>query len=455
MQQRYYEWFRRTYRMQEAMRREPEDLSSPKYRRMMRDLAHIYMVQADVRQVNELATQITSHTEGLWKTAIGWKDALLLAEIGVLNLFMGIEPLWQKRCFMFLEEMVAGVQRCGGLPGQLRVLVKSAQLLSMLCHNDAGTEAEALLKDIKQQCESGFTRIGTLHAPIFRRILEVRFLMIRAHYVEADGIIGEVLKIIEAGNLHTAMPVELTKVYLWKQRMELLEKEQLLCDALQAHKVYTAIADKLSNDRKHAYTAFLQHLYDTKAQEQRIFSLKKETRRLSEQADTDALTGLGNRQALIRKTESFVHERRSEAVAVAAIMADIDYFKAYNDYYGHLQGDVILREIGRIMQDYQEQGWQVFRYGGEEFLLVRKGTSEAVAHGVAENVLAALRMHPIPHGASPENIILMSLGAASRVCSSAEDVRTLIREADDALYRAKKRGRGCCVCFSAKEGAGG
>ncbi|MDY6295904.1 MAG: hypothetical protein SPL45_06340 [Schwartzia succinivorans] len=106
MQQRYYEWFRRTYRMQDAMRREAGETVSMKYRRMVCELARIYLVQGDVRQVNELAAQFYRKIAGAWDENVDWDVAVMFAEISAVNRYLGSEPEWQKSCLRQLEKMV-------------------------------------------------------------------------------------------------------------------------------------------------------------------------------------------------------------------------------------------------------------------------------------------------------------------------------------------------------------
>ena len=452
MQRRYYAWFRRTYRMQEAMRNETADYTSRKYRRMVGDLARIYVVQGDIRQVNELMSQFFGQIEDTWDGTICCHSALLLVEIGVINLFLGHEPNWQKRCFKDLREMYGDKDTGAGAAGQIAVLMKCAKLLSLFYNEPYRADADILFEEIKKACLEKFTHLGLFNSKILCLLIEARYLCLQGEYGEAVKRVDTVLELLDDPDVKTFIYPMRFRVELWKQKMELFEKQHKFRESLLAHKEFIRLHDRLAGARNRAYMAFLQNMYDGNAQERSILSLKKQNRRPSEQSDLDALTGLGNRKALLRTSEQIFENNNHESMPLACIMADVDFFKAYNDHYGHLQGDVILSSVGRVLRDYRAEGWQVFRYGGEEFLLLRPGADETDARSTAEDILDSLRHRAIPHKANPVNPFLtMSLGVASCDCGLSGDVNSLIRDADEALYLAKERGRACCVSFSEKE----
>lgn len=450
MQQRYYEWFRRTYRMQDAMRREAGETVSMKYRRMVCELARIYLVQGDVRQVNELAAQFYRKIAGAWDENVDWDVAVMFAEISAVNRYLGSEPEWQKSCLRQLEKMVPDGRRKKGPAGEFSALIEVIRFLFMLSCGEHGREAELLLEDIRKECSSR-VNLGVLHADVLFRLLEMRLYIEKEMYQEAEASLDAALFLLNTVAGSRNYPPRL-RLLLYRRKMTLLEKQNKLYAALQAHKDYTALYAHLSRERERAYTAFLQDLYDVKEQERNILKLRMKNRRLSEQANVDALTGLGNRKALMRTSFQMLGKTAEGPVSLACIMADLDFFKAYNDHYGHLQGDSILSSVGQVLRDFRKKGWQVFRYGGEEFLLLRRDADEADAKKAAENILSSLRHRAIPHKMSTvDEYVTMSMGVASSRCHLSEDIRRLIREADEALYSAKARGRACCVCFSEME----
>jgi two-component system chemotaxis response regulator CheY len=158
---------------------------------------------------------------------------------------------------------------------------------------------------------------------------------------------------------------------------------------------------------------------------------------------TDSLTNLGNRRRmeedLLKVHARALRSRQSYCVT----MFDIDYFKFFNDHYGHPAGDEALRQVARCLNRVVRAGESVYRYGGEEFLLVMPncGTADAVA--AAERVLHTVNLMAMPHEARPASppIITLSAGVACHVPDSEWTIHDLIERADQALYAAKLSGR--------------
>ena len=166
-------------------------------------------------------------------------------------------------------------------------------------------------------------------------------------------------------------------------------------------------------------------------------------RRLEVLAGQDGLTGLPNRR-IFDGTLSSEHRRaRREKQSLALVMIDVDWFKPYNDRYGHPAGDDCLKQIGRIISDaIRRAGDIVARYGGEEFVVILANTDEFGAAVVGERIRQAISLAAIPHDASPNRIVTISLGVASLAHDACEGTpETLLHEADRALYRAKSQGR--------------
>ncbi len=157
----------------------------------------------------------------------------------------------------------------------------------------------------------------------------------------------------------------------------------------------------------------------------------------------DGLTQVANR----RRLEQSLHKEwrrmgRSQS-PLSVILADIDFFKGFNDHYGHQAGDDCLRLVARILtRAAQRPGDLVARYGGEEFMILLPGTNVQGAETVAETVRQMLHSRRIPHTASQvDKIVTMSLGVASCIPSSEITPKQLVKQADDALYQAKQQGR--------------
>ena len=156
---------------------------------------------------------------------------------------------------------------------------------------------------------------------------------------------------------------------------------------------------------------------------------------------TDDLTGIYNHRFFIEQLTLEVERQKRYDTPLSLLMIDIDYFKNYNDTNGHLAGDQALRAISKLIQQGVRQTDIVARYGGEEFsaILINAGREKALE--IAERVRRNVAETRFPNEkAQPNKDVTVSVGVAT-FSSSVSTLTDLIREADHALYRAKKRGR--------------
>jgi diguanylate cyclase (GGDEF)-like protein len=158
-------------------------------------------------------------------------------------------------------------------------------------------------------------------------------------------------------------------------------------------------------------------------------------------AQTDGLTGVGNRRALDETLLREIGRAARRRTTVAVVMLDVDHFKLFNDRYGHLAGDECLRRVaGAVAGAALRAGDFVGRYGGEEFCLILPDTDSQGALHIAEQVRAAVEALAIP-SARDGAPVTVSLGVAARHVDSGMSHEALLAEADGALYLAKKAGR--------------
>ncbi len=182
----------------------------------------------------------------------------------------------------------------------------------------------------------------------------------------------------------------------------------------------------------------IRDLYKEKMKE--IEVMKEEALLLSY---TDDLTGIYNHRFFIQQLTLEVERQKRYASPLSLLMIDIDYFKHYNDTNGHLAGDQVLKAIAVLIQRGVRQTDIVARYGGEEFSAILINAGRGKAFEIAERVRRNVADTRIPNeGAQPNKNLTVSIGVAT-FSSSISTLTDLIREADHALYRAKKAGRNC------------
>jgi len=166
--------------------------------------------------------------------------------------------------------------------------------------------------------------------------------------------------------------------------------------------------------------------------------MKDEVERLSY---TDELTGICNRRFFIQLLTLEVERQKRYPYPVSLLMIDIDYFKHYNDTNGHLDGDQILKAIAILIERGVRQTDIVARFGGEEFAAILINASPKDALDIAERVRRNVAETPFPNGrAQPNGRLTVSIGVAT-FSPSFTTPDDFIREADNALYRAKRAGR--------------
>jgi len=180
----------------------------------------------------------------------------------------------------------------------------------------------------------------------------------------------------------------------------------------------------------------MRDLYKEKLKE--IDKMKEEALILSY---TDDVTGMYNHRFFIHQLTMEVDRQKRYPSPLSLLMIDIDYFKNYNDANGHLAGDQVLKAISLIIQNAVRQTDVVARYGGEEFCAILINTNKEGALAIAERVRRNVAETSFPNEkVQPNGDLTVSVGVAT-FSSTISTVTDLIREADNALYRAKRAGR--------------
>jgi len=185
---------------------------------------------------------------------------------------------------------------------------------------------------------------------------------------------------------------------------------------------------------------FMFDISERKRVEDKILQLQKELEALSYR---DALTGIANRRMFDRILDVEWGQARALGEPLSLVIVDIDFFKQYNDRYGHPQGDACLKEVARVLDRAAARTRDLCaRLGGEEFALVLPATDEAAALAVAQRCASRLARAALPHAASSvAAVVTCSMGVATIVPGSQDAPRLFIDLADTRLYRAKAAGR--------------
>ena len=176
---------------------------------------------------------------------------------------------------------------------------------------------------------------------------------------------------------------------------------------------------------------------------------RRKTLSMEQHAKFDALTQVPNRREFQTRAEQEWRRLLDEGGGFCALLLiDIDFFKAYNDTYGHLAGDTCLKRVASALRS-NARGYEDFiaRYGGEEFVLLLPGVAKEAANQIGERLRNAVSDEKIEHKGSSigSGQVTVSIGGVSAFVHPDETPGDLIRLADDCLYRAKAAGRNVVI----------
>ncbi|WP_409275282.1 PAS domain S-box protein [Neobacillus sp. SCS-31] len=202
------------------------------------------------------------------------------------------------------------------------------------------------------------------------------------------------------------------------------------------------VAKVLLNE-KGEIDSFLAISRDATERKEKEKSLETANDFLKVLSSLDGLTGISNRRYFEEILEKEWERNKANETPLSAIMLDIDCFKLYNDTFGHLAGDDCLKQVASVIRDALKRPRDLAaRYGGEEFIILLPETDKAGALLIAETIRESIRKQEIPHTSSEiDSYITISAGYATIVPDAQFEPKDLIREADIALYQAKRNGK--------------
>ena len=189
-----------------------------------------------------------------------------------------------------------------------------------------------------------------------------------------------------------------------------------------------------------ALVGFMFDITERKKSEEKLLALQQELEDLSFR---DGLTGVNNRRKFDAVLQREWQEARRNVQPLSLLLFDVDFFKNYNDHYGHVEGDECLKRVAQALAGATHRPADFLaRYGGEEFVLLLPASDAPAARAVAERCRQAVFKAQIPHAASSVGQLLtVSIGAGTLVPAERDDPVRFLDEVDRRLYRAKHLGR--------------
>ena len=268
--------------------------------------------------------------------------------------------------------------------------------------------------------------------------------------IEYGQIIVYVVAIIAVAAVPLFHPITLLFIYLAAQLcfigfMPLFQQSyEVLFGNFVNSTLFMMIAWVISRMR---YKYWTEDFYNKKLIQEKneeLMGLNKEleeaNRKLEILSKTDSLTGLFNRSVFDHTIRSEWNRCKRHAIPLSLIMIDIDFFKSFNDYYGHQAGDECLRQVSGIFRSCVRRSSDIVsRYGGEEFAIILPHMKEENAYKLAEEIRTKVEKLAIPHEqSSVSHYLTISLGVSTLIPSETSSIKRFIDMVDKALYVAKK-----------------
>lgn len=220
------------------------------------------------------------------------------------------------------------------------------------------------------------------------------------------------------------------------------EHEIVLNTANHQQQVLAITLSRILDNNKQAIgiAIFMRNITERKVTEQVLEELRKDLERMSFE---DGLTGVANRRMFDKQLEQEWRRMQRSRHPLSIVLIDIDYFKHYNDFYGHQAGDDCLRQVASALRQQASRSSDlVARYGGEEFVILLPETNADEAYALALHCAKAVRALTIAHQRSvASEHVTISGGVATLVPDSSNTPQQLLHDADKQLYQAKQKGR--------------
>ena len=307
---------------------------------------------------------------------------------------------------------------------------------SPVCHLVAYEYASRRSEDLNQRIEKQLSSRDRLDGYYLRQLFEELYLSpaetnrIDDHLSDLHDLLFKVLQ----GVTSACSQTELFSETLVAQAQALGSNPSVEDLRTIANTLLEATTRAISNNHH-----MREQLHSVEAQ---THSLQKEVCKLRDEVSTDPLTGLYNRKALNQRMNQLIEQTDADSdPRFSVLMLDIDHFKQFNDSYGHIIGDEVIRRVGATMKELLRTSDFPARYGGEEFTIVLPATPIDDAMEIARRIHRAIGKLVLVRRSTKERLpgITVSIGAA--VFRGGDDCESLLERADQALYLAKRGGR--------------
>jgi len=381
-------------------------------------------LNGDLAQVNSLTGGMTEAVRAQVQPLFGAMQDIAFSESGLLAL-----RVLELNVLSELQRALAGAAKLGMQVDRSSVALVTKGLAAIeTAADDAGS-----IRRFYASFLIGFAGVGTLAAGLFLLFYIDRYLVRRL--VQLTGAMLGVAR----GDFDTALPPE---------GDDELGRLGRAVRRFQSTSIAAVAREAELRDSKNTLQGVKEAL-EAKATE-----LELANARLSELSRVDELTGLANRRRFDEVIAEEWGRGSRDQNPLSLIMMDVDWFKQYNDRYGHQRGDDCLREIGRVLRRVARRAMDLpARYGGEEFCLVLPNTDAQTARVIADDVLHVIDALAIEHPHSATGRVSVSLGVTTMVPTPTHAPTELLHAADEALYQAKRSGRNRVCEFPAPAAA--
>ncbi len=216
------------------------------------------------------------------------------------------------------------------------------------------------------------------------------------------------------------------------------EEREFLIACVQYHK----FASKNSAEFEHSMLVGIKNQLEVNRSLQRQKQQAEKAEEMRLLSETDELTKLLNRRSFNKLSQNYFTVAVDSRTPFGLIMLDVDYFKQYNDHYGHVAGDECLKMVSSIIHENDGNGYLSSRYGGDEFIIIVRGQSDEQVKKHMDDIISEVRSRNVEHCKSEvSNHVTVTLGAVNLIPQKQQTVMDIVQLADDALYEAKRSGK--------------